>query len=147
MADPRVSVIVSCYNLGQFLDEAVESVLAQTFTDFEILIVDDGSTDGETRRLLSAYQKPRTRVIRSENRGLPATKNLGLKNTRGSYVCMFDADDRLDPSFLQKSVAALDENPEVAFVSHWVRTFGDEVRDWTPSRCDFPALLDMNTVN
>lgn len=147
MADPRVSVIVSCYNLGQFLDEAVESVLAQTYTDFDILIVDDGSSDEQTRELLSTYQRPRTRVIRSENRGLPAAKNLGLANTAGPYVCMFDADDRLDPSFLQKSVAALDDNPGVAFVSHWVRTFGDEVRDWTPEHCDFPALLDMNTVN
>ncbi len=147
MASPRVSVIVSCYNLGQFLDEAVDSVLAQTLTDFEILVVDDGSTDEATRRLLSGYQKPRTRVIRSENRGLPAAKNLGLANTGAPYVCMLDADDRLESSYLEKSVAALDDDPEVAFVSHWVRTFGDEVREWTPTRCDFPALLDMNTVN
>ena len=127
--DPvKVSVIIPCYNLGRYLDEAVESVLAQTFEDFEILVVDDGSTENETRRL-------------------PAAKNLGLAHTTGPYVCMLDADDRLDPCLLEKSVAALDGDSSIAFVSHWLRTFGDEVWEWTPTRCDAPALLDVNTVN
>jgi glycosyltransferase involved in cell wall biosynthesis len=147
MQPPKVAVIIPCYNLGQYLDDAVDSVLAQTFSDYEILIVDDGSTDESTRRLLANYRKPRTRVLRSENKGLPAAKNLGLANTAGGYVCMFDADDRLEKTFLEKSVAVLDAEPDIAFVSHWVRTFGDEERDWTPTDCSFPALLDMNTVN
>src|SRR5437867_457309 len=116
---PRVSVVIPCYNLGRFLDEAVDSVLAQTFQDFEIVVVDDGSTDQETQRLLADYRKPGTRVVRSPNRGLPAAKNLGLAETTGPYVCMLDADDRLDPQLLAKSVAALDGDPSVAFVSHW----------------------------
>src|SRR5207248_10063202 len=98
----RVSVIIPCFNLGGYLDEAVESVLAQTFQDFEILIVDDGSTDEETRRVLAYYRKPRTRVVRSENRGLPAAKNLGLAHTTAPLVCMLDADDQLDPALLEK---------------------------------------------
>jgi len=146
--DPvKVSVIIPCYNLGRYLDEAVESVLAQTFEDFEILVVDDGSTEDETRRLLASYDKPRTRIVHSENRGLPAANNLGLAHTTGPYVCMLDADDRLDPCLLEKSVAALDGDSSIAFVSHWLRTFGDEVWEWTPTRCDAPALLDVNTVN
>ncbi len=147
MAVPKISVVVPCFNLGRYLNDAVDSVFAQSFQDFEILIVDDGSTDDETRRILADYRRPRTRVVRSANRGLPAAKNLGLKETSGAYVCMLDADDRLEPSMLGKSAAVLDERPEVTFVSHWLRTFGDEVWDWTPTRCDFPALLDTNTVN
>src|SRR5262249_30716028 len=108
MDGARVSVIIPCYNLGEYLDEAVESVLAQTFQDLEIVVVDDGSTDERTRTLVADYRKPRTRVIRSENRGLPAAKNLGLSATSGPYVCMLDADDRLDSHLLEKSVAALD---------------------------------------
>ncbi len=146
-AIPRVSIIVPCYNLGRFLDEAVASVLAQTFQDFEILVVDDGSTEAETRRLLTEYRRPRTRVLYSDNRGLPAAKNLGIQETTGAYICALDADDRLEPTMLEKSVHILDEDPSIAFVSHWLRTFGDEEREWTPERCDFPALLDMNTVN
>lgn len=144
---PTVSVIVTCYNLGRFLDEAVDSVLAQTYPDFDILVVDDGSTDPETVELLRTYQKPRTRVVRIENRGLPGARNEGVRQTSGKYVCALDADDRLAPTYLEKSVAVLDSRPDIAFVSHWLRTFGDDEQDWTPASSEFPALLDMNTIN
>jgi len=144
---PRVAVIVPCYNLGRYLDEAIDSVLAQSFQDVEIVVVDDGSSDSDTRARLDAFDRPRTRVIRSANRGLPAAKNLGLAETSAPYVCMFDADDRLLPDMLAKSVAALDDDARLAFVSHWVRHFGDESFDWAPTDCGFPALLDVNTVN
>jgi len=144
---PKVSVVVPCYNLGRYLDEAVGSVLAQTFTDCEILVVNDGSTDPETNRLLAGYRRDRTRVIESENRGLSGARNRGIREARGAYVCALDADDLLEPEMLEKSVRALDAQPDVSFVSHWLRAFGDEAWDWTPERCDFPALLDCNTVN
>jgi glycosyltransferase involved in cell wall biosynthesis len=144
---PKVSVVVPCYNLGRYLDEAVGSVLAQTFTDFEILVVNDGSTDPETNRLLAGYRRDRTRVIESDNRGLSGARNRGIREARGAYVCALDADDLLEPEMLEKSVRALDAQPDVSFVSHWLRAFGDEAWDWTPERCDFPALLDCNTVN
>ncbi len=147
MASPLVSVIITCYNLGQYLDEAVDSVLAQTFEDLEILIVDDGSTDPHTTGLLSAYDRPRTRVLRTPNRGLPAARNLGLSHTSGPFVTMLDADDVFEPTLLEKSVAALSSDPSLAFVSHWFRTFGDESWEWSPTACDFPVLLDHNTVN
>jgi GT2 family glycosyltransferase len=144
---PTVSVVIPCFNLGEYVDEAIDSVFIQSFQDFEILIVDDGSTDEATRARLAACDRPRTRVVRTENRGLPAAKNLGLRQTTGRYLCMLDADDRLAPTCLERSVTALEQNPAIAFVSHWVRTFGDEDRTWRPERCDFPALLDVNTVN
>jgi glycosyltransferase involved in cell wall biosynthesis len=144
---PTVSVVIPCYNLGEYLDEAVDSVFAQTFTDFEIVIVDDGSTDERTRTLLANYNRPGTRVVRTDNRGLPAAKNMGAAQTVGKYLCMLDADDRLDPSYMARSVAALDQDETLAFASHWLRTFGEEEKDWTPAACDFPALLDLNTVN
>ena len=147
MAAPRVSVVVPCYNLGPYLAEAVDSALGQTFTDIEIVVVDDGSTDPDTRAILDAFSRPKTRVLRTENRGLPGAKNFGIGHTGGELLCMLDADDLLEPQMLARSVAALDAAPSIAFASHWLRTFGDEQWDWTPSRCDFPALLDMNTVN
>ena len=147
MPPPRVSVVVTCYDLGRYLDEAVASVLAQTFEDFEVLVVDDGSTDPATTQLLADYRRPRTRVLRTPNSGLPAAKNTGIRHTSGEYLCCLDADDALEPAFLERSVAALDADPELAFASHWLRTFGDETGEWRPTRCDFPALLDANTVN
>jgi GT2 family glycosyltransferase len=147
VAAPRVSVVVPCYNLGPYLAEAVDSVLGQSFTDIEILVVDDGSTDAGTKAVLDSFSRPKTRVLRSENRGLPGAKNLGIANTTGELLCMLDADDLLEPQMLARSVAALDAAPAIAFASHWLRTFGEEQWEWTPSSCDFPALLDMNTVN
>jgi glycosyltransferase involved in cell wall biosynthesis len=79
---PRVSIIIPCFNLGGFLDEAVDSALSQTFHDLEVLIVDDGSTDEATRALLAGYDRPRTRVVRTANLGLPSAKNTGIAETR-----------------------------------------------------------------
>jgi glycosyltransferase involved in cell wall biosynthesis len=144
---PRVSVVLTCHDLGRYLDEAVDSVLAQTFQDFEILVVDDGSTDGQTTDLLSDYRRPKTRVVRIENRGLPGARNEGIRRTTGPYVCTLDADDRLERTYFEKAVTVLDRDPSVAFVSHWLRTFGDEEWEWKPESPDFPALLDRNSVN
>jgi len=143
---PTVSVIIPCYNLGQYLDEAVESVLAQTYRDFEIVIVDDGSTDPSTRALLADYQRPRTRVIHAPHGGLAAARNLAIANTSGIYMCALDADDWLDPSFLEKTAPILDADASLTFVSCWLRTFGEEEWEWKPERCDLPVLLWENTV-
>jgi glycosyltransferase involved in cell wall biosynthesis len=147
MSVPRVSVVVTCFNLGRFLPEAMDSVLSQTFQDFEIVIVDDGSTDRETLRVLTEWQRPGIRLLRTENHGLSAARNYGAAHTSGEFLCMLDADDRLDSTMLEKSVAVLDGDSSVGFASHWLRTFGDEEWEWTPASCDLGALLDKNTVN
>ncbi|HET7293206.1 MAG TPA: glycosyltransferase family A protein [Vicinamibacteria bacterium] len=144
---PRISVVVTCHNLGAYLGDAVDSVLAQTLQDFELLIVDDGSTEPETLRVLERYDRPPARVLRTENRGLPGARNFGLRQARGGYVCCLDGDDLLLPNWLERAAAVLDAEPALAFVSHWLHAFGDREWDFTPESCDFPALLDRNTVN
>ncbi len=138
--------MIPCFNLGSYLDEAVESVLAQAVDDVEIIVVDDGSTDPQTVRLLSAYQRPRTRVLRLEHAGLARARNAGISAATGAYLCALDADDRLEPRFLDKAIRVLEEEPEVAFVSCWLRAFGAEDWEWKPERCDLPALLAEDTV-
>jgi GT2 family glycosyltransferase len=145
-AVPSVSVIVPCYNLGQYLDEALGSVLGQTYQDFEILVVDDGSTDPHTQALLAGYAAPKTRVIRAPHRGLAAARNAGIAEASGRYLCALDADDRLRPTFLERTVHVLDRDDSLTFCSSWLRTFGDEQWDWTPRHCDLPTLLWENTV-
>jgi glycosyl transferase family 2 len=143
---PRVSVLIPCFNQGDFLDEAVESVLAQTFTDVEIVVVDDGSTEAETRARLTGYRRPKTRVVLAEHAGLAAARNRALAESSGAYVCALDADDRLDPSFLEKTVAVLDRDPSITFVSAWLRAFGAETWEWKPECCDLATLVGENTV-
>ncbi len=143
---PTISVIIPCYNLGRYLDQAVDSVLAQTRDDYEIIIVNDGSTDGATNELLADYRRPRTRVITTENRGLSAARNLGIAVARGRYVCALDADDALVATYFEKAAAVLDADPGIAFVSSWLETFGDESWVWRQEHCDLPTLLAECTV-
>jgi glycosyltransferase involved in cell wall biosynthesis len=145
---PAVSVIVPCYNLGAFLDEAVGSVLAQSFQDFEILIVDDGSTEEATRALLATYERPRTSVFRTENRGLAAARNFLIARARGRYLCALDADDKLHPHYLEKTVAVLDGDPSLAFASTRLQMFGEIEGLWPDDeRCDLTTLLCEDTVH
>src|SRR5215218_2770225 len=91
-----VSVVIPCYNQAHFLDEAIESVLSQSYTNFEVIVVDDGSED-ETARVASGYalEDPRVCLIRQQNRGLAGARNRGLAEARGEYVVFLDSDDRL----------------------------------------------------
>jgi len=106
--DPRLSVIVTCYNYGLYLNESVKSVFNQTYQDLEIVIVDDGSTD-ETPvvcgSLLKKFSNKRLTVIRQENKGQPAiSRNLGIARARGYFVIPLDADDKLDPNMIKECV-------------------------------------------
>jgi GT2 family glycosyltransferase len=78
--------------------------------------------------------------------GLAAARNLGIAHAQGTYLCALDADDRLDPSYLEQTVRVLDDDPSVTFVSCWLRAFGDEDWEWKPERCDLQALLSEDTV-
>jgi len=146
MTSPRIAVIVTCFNLGKYLSETLASLRAQTCQDFELLVIDDGSTDPETLEVLAGLPAD-VRVIRTENRGLSAARNAGVANSLAPYICAVDADDILLPQLLEKSVARLEADPSVAFVSHWLEAFGDESWQWTPTDCGLPALLAANTVN
>jgi len=112
---PRVSVLMSVYDGEAFVAEAVDSILAQTFQDFEFLIVDDGSTD-RSARILADYagHDPRIRVLRQQHRGLIASLNRGLNEARGVYIARMDADDVALPERLVLQVTFLDANPSVA---------------------------------
>lgn len=138
---PAVSVLIPCYNLGEFVTEAVDSVFSQTRQDFEIIVVNDGSTDAATNRVLGRLNRPRTKVVTTENRGLPAARNLALQHASAPYVCALDADDVLEPRFLEKTLAILDADPSITFVSTWLECFGEEHWIWRQERCDFPRLL------
>jgi glycosyltransferase involved in cell wall biosynthesis len=113
-ATDLVSVIIPCYNQGQFLGEAIESVLGQSYRHFEIIVVDDGSTD-KTADVVRRYSA--VRYMRQENAGRSAARNAGLGESRGEFVVFLDSDDRLLPHALQTGVACFEEHAECAFVS------------------------------
>jgi glycosyltransferase involved in cell wall biosynthesis len=144
---PRISVLMPCFNHGEFIREAIDSVLSQTCQEFEILVVDDGSTEPGTRETLSRLQGERIQVLTTANRGLPAARNHAARHASGDLFCALDADDKLAATWFERGLQLLDSRPDLAFVSHWLETFGDERWTWTPERCDLPSLLARNAVN
>jgi glycosyltransferase involved in cell wall biosynthesis len=141
---PAISVIIPCYNLGIYLDEAVQSVLAQTMHDLEIIIVDDGSTDKATCALLNNFNRPKSRLFRQKNRGLAAARNEGIRQSMGRYICCLDADDRLRPKFLEKAFTVLDTQPDIGFVTGYFQMFGERTDVFRYQTCAFPEMLVYN---
>ena len=121
----RVSVLIPCYNAGAYLRQTLESVLAQTFQAFEIVLVDDGSTDDSAA---IAKEFPRVRYVQKTHSGISATRNRAVQEARGEFVAFLDADDLWHPEKLQKQVAYLDANPHCQMVHCHAKNFfdGDE---------------------
>lgn len=108
---PEVSVIIPVYNTEQFLGDCLNSVLAQTFTDFEIIIVNDGSTDNSVAIVEQfAAKDSRIVILHQENKGLSEARNTGIKAARGNWITFVDSDDMLAPTFLQKLLEAAKQN-------------------------------------
>jgi len=111
---PKVSVVIPAYNRAHYICEAIRSVLCQTFMDFELIIVDDGSTDN-TREIVNSFQEPRIKYIYQENCGVAAARNTGIAASSGEYISFLDSDDSFFENALEKEVLVLDKHPEVAF--------------------------------
>ena len=115
---PAVTVIMPAYNVEAFIGEAIRSALAQTFTDLEIVVVDDGSTDG-TAAVVAAHAQadPRVRLVRQANRGLAGARNTAMRMARGDFFALLDSDDLWEPDFLAEQVAILQARPDVDVVT------------------------------
>lgn len=109
----RVSVLIPTYNCGKFLGEAIDSVLAQTFTDFEIIVVDDGSTD-DTAEVVARY--PEVKYFPIQHSGVSTARNTAIAKATGEFVVFLDADDLWAPDKLEKQVAYLDEHADCMLV-------------------------------
>jgi glycosyltransferase involved in cell wall biosynthesis len=119
---PRVTVLLPVYNAAPFLQTTLDSILEQQFKDFELLAIDDGSTDGSLA-ILQACNDPRLRVVAHErNQGLIATLNEGIEAARGTFIARMDADDVMHPERLAQQVAHLDAHPELSVLSSCVET-------------------------
>ena len=120
----KVTVLTTLYNKAPYVEEAVRSILGNTFTDFEFLVVDDASTDGGLEKV-KVIGDPRIRILESEvNTGRAAAANRGFDTARGEYIAVLDADDIATPDRLAKQVAFLDGHPEVGAVGSWIQGFG-----------------------
>ena len=143
---PKVSVIIPCFNQGQYIDEAVESVLSQTLQDFEIIIVNDGSTDEFTKNMLKSYNKPKCKVIHTNNQGLSSARNNGIIAASGEYILPLDADDKISLKYLEEAVNILDRESEIGIVYCEVEFFGDKTGRWNLPDFSVERILVMNMI-
>lgn len=123
MQDPRrpsFSIVIPLYNEERFAAEAISSALNQSVRELQVVIVDDGSTDG-TPEVIAGFDDPRIDVVRQENRGLAAARNAGIERARAEYIGLLDGDDLFMPEYAATMIAALDSNPGAgfAFVDGW----------------------------
>ena len=146
MATARASVLMSVYNGEQYLAEAINSILDQTFTDFEFVIINDGSTDS-TDDILRSYKDPRIRVFEQSNIGLARSLNRGVSLARGEYIARMDHDDLSMPERLAKQVDFLDTHPEVGIVGA-ACLFRDEIKgvEWKPPVHTLDEELRRNLI-
>lgn len=143
---PRVSVIIPCYNQGQFIDEAIESVFAQTYKDFEVTVINDGSTDAQTNLILGSYDKRPIKLIQTDNQGVARARNLGIRESSGEYILPLDADDKIGNSYMEKAVEVLDANPGIGIVYCEAEVFGAWAGKWDLPEYRFPDILFNNVI-
>jgi glycosyltransferase involved in cell wall biosynthesis len=146
MQDPVVSVVMPCFNQGEFLAEAIESVLMQTFPLIEIIVVEDYSTDGFTRDLVRNCVFPRTRtILHDTNQGVVATRNTAVRAARGPYILPLDADDMIAPTFVERALEKLQDGTADVCYSR-VMLCGTEEREFTLPPFSLEKMLQRNLV-
>ena len=130
---PILSIVVPYYNRADTIDETILSILAQTFTNYELILVDDGSTDQESINKLEQLrvEHPKILILEQKNQGVAVARNNGINKARGKYIVCLDSDDIIDPTYLEKCLIVLELNQDIGLISTYRKDFGvinDEFR-------------------
>jgi glycosyltransferase involved in cell wall biosynthesis len=143
----KISIVVPCYNQQDFIAETLDSVLRQTYGEWECIIVDDGSTDGSAA-LIEQYAKKdhRFKFLRKENGGVAAARNFGFAQANGELFVPLDGDDKIHPDFLQKSVACFDAHPDTDLVHCKTQRIGESRKIWRLPEYSYEKLLWQNMI-
>lgn len=147
---PTVSIIIPCYNSGKYLNEALDSILTYQDNCYEIIIVDDGSTDELTINLLNELKQKGFNIIRKENGGPASARNLGVKHAKGKYLLLLDSDNKIRHEYLSKGIEILDTHPDIAVVHGKPQLFGDltdQNRHFETGPFELSKMLAFNYID
>ena len=144
--NPLVSVVMPCYNDGKYIGEAIESLKAQTYSPVELIVVDDGSDDEQTKKLLSEIDFPQFKLIRTERSYPAAARNKGAEHAAGKYLLPLDADDRIEPLYIEKAVEVLEKQENVGAVYCHANCFGEKTGAWQLPEYEINEMLIDNIV-
>lgn len=145
---PKVSIIIPCYNQEKYVAEAINSALRQTFKDIEIVCVNDGSTDNSVEIIKSFENKYKNFIFlnNEENRGVIYSRNFAIKNCNGTYILPLDADDIIEPTYVEKAVKILDNNPNIGIVYCKAKIFGNYDKYWNLKPFNKSDILYENCI-
>lgn len=143
---PIVSIVIPCFNYGRFIADAIASVEKCDSRLYEIIIVNDGSTDAQTQKILKNLAQNGYHVINQENQGVSAARNTAVAAAKGKYILPLDPDDEIYPSYLQSAVDVLENNPEVGVVYGRAEFFGAKSGEWKLPKFDVAKLLIYNFI-
>jgi len=148
MINPLVSVIIPCYNQGRFILETIDSVLNQTYQNFEVILINDGSTDELTNDIFCRLEDyhPKLRIISKKNSGVCDSRNLGINSSIGEYILPLDGDDLLAPSYIEKAVSILDNMPKIKVVTCEVEYFGFKKGKFILPEYSLEGLMGQNLI-
>jgi glycosyltransferase involved in cell wall biosynthesis len=144
---PKITVVVPCFNHGEFLPDAIASVLNANRRDVELIVVDDGSTEERTLREIDVVRDSGIRVIRQGNKGLAAARNAGIEAARGDYVLPLDADNLLRPAYFEHGLRILDANARVGVVYGDAEYIGGRTGRWRVGPFEIDRLLESNYID
>ena len=146
-AIPKVSIVIPCYNQGQYVRDALESARSQTYQNMETIIVNDGSTDAETAILLRTLAPDfNTTLIETENHGLPMARNHAIERASGEFILPLDADDCLGRTYVEQAVSLMRATPNLGIVYCNAEFFGAQSGKWVLPEFSFPEMLFRNHI-
>ncbi|KOP66247.1 hypothetical protein AMS62_14080 [Bacillus sp. FJAT-18019] len=144
----KLSIIIPFYNLGLHLEETMQSALNTNYDDYEIIIVNDGSTDRISLEVLDKFRdrEPKIKIIDIENKGLANARNVGASHAGGEFIAFLDADDLIEPEFYPRAIQLLQTYPNISFVYSWLQYFENSSNIWPTFNTEFPYLLASNML-
>lgn len=143
----KVSVIVPVYNVFPcYIEEALNSVLASTYQNLEIIVVNDGSTNKETLSFLDSYKNKKVKIINQINMGLAEARNTGINSANGKYILPLDADDKIEPTYIEKAVKIIETKKKVGIVYCEADLFGAINKKWELPEFKMKNMLRFNCI-
>jgi len=150
MHKPSVSIIITCYNLGEYVEEAIDSIKKYpNNNEYEVILVNDGSTDAKTNTILEriVLNDKTIQYINQSNLGLAKARNNGIKQAKGKYIIPLDADNKLRPEFIAKTISILDNSQDIDIVHGNAQNFGNKTDVWVCKPFYFPEMLLNNYID
>lgn len=142
----KVSVIMPCYNDGQYIEEAIDSVLNQSYKDIELIIIDDGSDDEYTINVINNIFHEKIKVLHTDHLRPAGARNYGISLSTGKYILPVDSDDKIEPTYIEQAVNILEGNPEIGIVYCQADLFGEQSGRWDLPNYSFETMLLDNIV-